>query len=53
MAADLQGEAKSFFGNARPSVEWDDDQRLSKVGEVDRRFDVDGAPDTIIVAFDR
>ena len=52
VAADLEGKAQSFFSNAGPSVEWDDDQRLSKVGKVDGSFDVDGPSDTIVVAFD-
>ena len=53
VAADLQGKAKSLFRDACPAVEWDDDERLSQVSEVNRSCHRDSPGDAVIVVFDR
>jgi len=53
VAADLQCKPQSLLRDACPTVEWDDDERLSQVSEVDGSCHRDCAGDATIVAFDR
>jgi hypothetical protein len=39
VVAQLHGEAKAFFGDARPAVERNDDQRLGEIVDTDGTVD--------------